>query len=283
MEAAGVKRGITFIKSETAFLVELVSEFKDLIESRSTDGTTNRLKSETWSIIEDRFNVKELGTVRSAHQLKLKYVDIKRQLRKKVADYKRQFVKAVENGTKKPSLLLNTEESIVYSWLHPTTMGLHDVDAVTFEIVEDSEHCVLEDNSSSHSMLSDFEESEIAIDELKMESADESFTTFPHELDSPLKKRKITNNDEKEILEFYKRKESKEDKEHKLLVHKYEMEVAILQNKLKESECDRKKMSRFEKEMMAYYKRKEVKEDIEHKLLIQKYELEIALLHKNLT
>lgn len=286
MESLGMKRGITFGKAETALLVELVLEHKDLIESRSTDGTTNKMKTETWNDIEDKFNSKDLGIARSAHQLKLKYVDMKRQLRKKVADYRRRMAKA--NPNKPPILLLNADESVIYSWLHPSTMGLQDSsynEPITFEVVEDIiyQKSAHEDGNSNQSMGSKIDEHDITIEEPKLEpeDCDESFSEeFFEELEHPLRKRKLSNDEEAKVLEFYKKKECSEDKEHKLLIHKYEMEVAMLKKKLKESELD--DASRYEREMLAYYKRKEAKEDKEHTLLVQKYELEIALLQKNL-
>ncbi|KAL5285335.1 hypothetical protein ACFFRR_007202 [Megaselia abdita] len=274
-----IKRGVTFSKTETALLVELVSEYKDLLESRSTDGTTNKMKVEAWNKIEDAFNAKELGMVRSSHHLKLKYVDMKRQLRKKVADYRRQISKG--KGT--PTLLLSSDESMIYTWLHPSSMGLNDsshMDSVTLETT------ILDDFSSNHSMLSDsggdceIIENDIVIEEPKMEPVDyeESITKTYHEDEHPSRKRKA--NDEEISDEFVNEKEAKEDNEHKLKIQRYEMEISILKMKLKETETDNK-ISRYEKEMLAYYKRREAKEDKEHNLLVQKYELEIALLRKN--
>lgn len=284
----GLKRTIPFCKTETALLVELVSERKEVIESRAADGITNKLKAEIWSDIEDKFNYKDLGVLRSSHQLKLKYVDLKRQLRKKVADYKYRMAK----GTSDNTLALTEDEHVIYPWIYPSARSQNvstESEPITFEVVEEvfpSTVSISDDYSSNQSVTSDHDEPEITFEDPKIEPVDcnESYTeNLYEENEQPSMKRKKSNGEEAKILELYKKKEAIEDKEHKLLVQNYEMEISLLKKKLKEfDESNGSATSYYEREMLAYYKRKELKEDKEHELLVKKYELEIALLQANL-
>lgn len=66
---------------EKALLVSLVETFKDKLESKRTDGTTNAIKSETWNTIANQYNTHDV-TIRTPGQLKKCWENVKYKTRK---------------------------------------------------------------------------------------------------------------------------------------------------------------------------------------------------------
>lgn len=76
-------RGKNFTEIEKATLVDIISDFKNIIENKKTDGTTLKAKNEAWHEISTRFNAASCNS-RSASQLRATYKGLKHQIRKNI-------------------------------------------------------------------------------------------------------------------------------------------------------------------------------------------------------
>ncbi|KAJ8909942.1 hypothetical protein NQ315_004008 [Exocentrus adspersus] len=79
-----------FTKDEIDVLVDLVQEFKHVVECKKTDTVTSSAKDAEWRNIEIKFNA-ACATGRSAKMLRNKWDSLKKTAKKEYAKYKQNF------------------------------------------------------------------------------------------------------------------------------------------------------------------------------------------------
>ncbi|XP_076686727.1 uncharacterized protein LOC143378697 isoform X2 [Andrena cerasifolii] len=82
------KRCVNFTQQETELLIDIVTKYKNIIESKRTNAMTWKQKSDTWDKIQNDFNACTSIVPRSSKTLRLKYESIKREIRKKYTAHK---------------------------------------------------------------------------------------------------------------------------------------------------------------------------------------------------
>lgn len=82
------KRCVNFTQQETELLIDIVTKYKNIIESKRTNAMTWKQKSDTWDKIQNNFNACTSIVPRSSKTLRLKYESIKREIRKKCTAHK---------------------------------------------------------------------------------------------------------------------------------------------------------------------------------------------------
>lgn len=87
------ERGKNYTDKEKETLLEIVSDFGNVIENKQTDGASVKLKNEAWEAISELYNSTSQTGVRSASQLKLLYDSIKKKAKKDKANEKVQIYK----------------------------------------------------------------------------------------------------------------------------------------------------------------------------------------------
>lgn len=127
------KRAPNFSANERGLLLNIIATFKNVVENKKTDGTTWRLKDETWGKITSIFNSQSSENVsRSKDSLRKYYENLKKNIRKDVAQ-ENKTIRSTGGGppTKKPKtedhkdlLLSLISEKTVYGLNNP-----HDGDA----------------------------------------------------------------------------------------------------------------------------------------------------------
>ncbi|XP_044745799.1 myb/SANT-like DNA-binding domain-containing protein 3 [Coccinella septempunctata] len=80
-------RSSNFSKEEELLLANEVLKYKNIIECKTTNKTSNVEKEEAWKKVEDGFNAKNFH-YRSLQQLKAKFDNLKTKARKEVAQQK---------------------------------------------------------------------------------------------------------------------------------------------------------------------------------------------------
>lgn len=74
-------RSANYTLMEKELLLNLVSEYKSIIDNKRTDSITNRRKQNIWSEITERFNRESSnGTYRSVYSLKHLYDNTKKKI-----------------------------------------------------------------------------------------------------------------------------------------------------------------------------------------------------------
>lgn len=105
------ERGNNFSREEEDLLVQLAEESKSIIENKKSDSITWKEKNAEWVRIEERFNARSGGILRSAKTLKIKYDGLKRQTRKKSSAIRGELYKT-GGGTGNAPPLDRVEEKI---------------------------------------------------------------------------------------------------------------------------------------------------------------------------
>ncbi|KAK5647413.1 hypothetical protein RI129_002305 [Pyrocoelia pectoralis] len=88
---ASRKRSVNFQLSEIRTLVDLVLQYKDIIENKKSDAATWQEKKNAWAGIATKFNATSRIQLRTAENLRLKYECLKKELRKKAARKKKSI------------------------------------------------------------------------------------------------------------------------------------------------------------------------------------------------
>ncbi|KAG0442856.1 hypothetical protein HPB47_015546, partial [Ixodes persulcatus] len=136
-------RAPNFTEREKDALLDLVEEFKNIVESKTTDKITTKTKNRVWDRITLKFNA-VMGARREAHQLKKCYENIKKKARKDLAA-NRQAVRATGGGPCPTPLSRTTERltSFIGPLLEPLA-NCFDSDAVPSEVHEDTQSITTE-------------------------------------------------------------------------------------------------------------------------------------------
>ncbi|KAG0413007.1 hypothetical protein HPB47_009843 [Ixodes persulcatus] len=100
-------RAPNFTEREKDALLDLVEEFKNIVESKTTDKIITKTKNRVWDRITLKFNA-VMGARREAHQLKKCYETIKKKARKDLAA-NRLAVRATGGGPCPTPLSRTTE------------------------------------------------------------------------------------------------------------------------------------------------------------------------------
>nr|CAH7735093.1 unnamed protein product [Callosobruchus chinensis] len=87
------KRGPNYTAKEKSLLLNLVYNFKGVLENKKTDSTTWRQKDEAWDKITNYFNSQTTEYARTKESLRKFYDNLKKNLRKDVAEDKREIFK----------------------------------------------------------------------------------------------------------------------------------------------------------------------------------------------
>ena len=85
---ASSKKRVNFSNADKQYLVELVTDDINLIESKACDNTSHRKKIEAWKKIADLFNP-SVEVKRTAKQLKTQWNELKRKAKNAVSLHKR--------------------------------------------------------------------------------------------------------------------------------------------------------------------------------------------------
>lgn len=75
-------KGKPLTKEETKFLLELIEGSK-IITSKTTNASNNKLKTEEWVRLTERFNATATNSPRTFQQLRLKWENLKKNARKR--------------------------------------------------------------------------------------------------------------------------------------------------------------------------------------------------------
>lgn len=86
VHAERTKRSSNFSTKEVKYLIQLVNNKKDIIESKKTDRTTSEEKVKAWVEIEEEFNA-VFEDYRSYKVLKTKYENMKKNVKRKLPSH----------------------------------------------------------------------------------------------------------------------------------------------------------------------------------------------------
>lgn len=99
------KRAPNFSITEKTLLLNLISDFKHIVENKQTNSQTWRDKNEAWIQITDAFNSRTPEEYpRTKDALKKYYDNIKKNVRKEVAEDKKELTKT---GGGRPDIKTN--------------------------------------------------------------------------------------------------------------------------------------------------------------------------------
>ncbi|KAJ4432500.1 hypothetical protein ANN_21120, partial [Periplaneta americana] len=85
--------GKNFSEREKMLLLDIITEYKDVIENKTTDAVTNTLKHECWGKICHKFNAQQDSDIRNSEQLRNLYDCLKRRARKERSTEKVEIYK----------------------------------------------------------------------------------------------------------------------------------------------------------------------------------------------
>lgn len=117
------KRCVNFTVQETELLIDIVTKYKNIVESKQTNAMTWKQKSDTWDKIQNDFNACTSIVPRSSKTLRLKYESIKREIRKKCAAHKNDIFR--NGGSAENSSVLLPFEEKVLAVTQLSSIGLH--------------------------------------------------------------------------------------------------------------------------------------------------------------
>lgn len=133
-----VKRAPNFTVREKTLLLNIIHDFKHIVENKQTNSTTWREKDMAWSKIAATFNSQNEETYRTKENLKKYYDNIKKTVRKEVAEEKHESNKTgggtfiVKNDPVKDLTLDLMNKKTVYGF-----QNNFDGDSVTHYILDD--------------------------------------------------------------------------------------------------------------------------------------------------
>ncbi|RVE41428.1 hypothetical protein evm_013922 [Chilo suppressalis] len=178
MELGGhKKRTINFSSDEKRILTELVLKYRDIVENKRTDATTNSVKIKGWIRLTEEFNTISTYCHRTHTVLKCCWENIKRQSKKDRAARKKSLF--MTGGGKPPSPAPSNQGSsaVVDAILGPALEGvsnIYDSDACGSVIKDFVElhhpvdnTFILEDNAESEKNKENIEFSFLSMDEVR--------------------------------------------------------------------------------------------------------------------
>lgn len=96
--------------AEKELLVELVHQYKNIIECKKTDSISNKNKNETWEKLTKEFNCKRTGLEKTSKQLRTSYMNLKGNLRQSLSKNKREIF---QTGGGVPDFKLNDNDTLI--------------------------------------------------------------------------------------------------------------------------------------------------------------------------
>lgn len=87
------KRAQNFSEAEKICLINLIQQYKDVLENKKSDAVTSKDKDKCWKVIEHLFNSRSSGEFRNSEVLKSCWDNLKKKTRKFFADEKMQLYK----------------------------------------------------------------------------------------------------------------------------------------------------------------------------------------------
>ncbi|KAJ8726085.1 hypothetical protein PYW07_000783 [Mythimna separata] len=103
------QRTANFTNYEKALLTELVMKYKDIVENKRTDATSNVQKAAGWKRLTKEFNRLSSNINRTPRNIKICWENIKRATKKQVSK-KETFI----TGEEKPQATLGNDSTIVF-------------------------------------------------------------------------------------------------------------------------------------------------------------------------
>lgn len=88
------KRAQNFSEAEKMILVNLIQQYKNVLENKKSDAVTSKDKDKCWKILEHSFNSRSSGQYRSSEVLKSCWDNLKKKTRKFFADERMQLYNA---------------------------------------------------------------------------------------------------------------------------------------------------------------------------------------------
>lgn len=87
-------RSTNYTTEEKATLINIITKYKNIIESKKTDKVSWKDKNDTWEIIKNEFNsIAPSGTYRATESLKKFYENMKKDTRRNAAQEKIELYK----------------------------------------------------------------------------------------------------------------------------------------------------------------------------------------------
>lgn len=124
MSKKDTKRSANFTEGEKTTLINLVCQFRNVLENKKTDAVSNQKKSEMWAKLAESFNATSGRSPRDASSLRSKYDDLKKSLRKKLGNNRREVYQT--GGGSASVCNLSSDEELLMSIIGPSTCGLED-------------------------------------------------------------------------------------------------------------------------------------------------------------
>lgn len=91
-DSSGKKRTPNFTEAEKMLLVELVSEYKDVLENKQTNSETISLKNKCWEKVTEKFNASGYSH-RTSKAIRNSWENIKKHTKKHFAEQKKELYK----------------------------------------------------------------------------------------------------------------------------------------------------------------------------------------------
>ncbi|KNC22709.1 hypothetical protein FF38_07250 [Lucilia cuprina] len=118
------RRSANFSEGEKTTLINLVYQYKTVLENKKTDAASNQKKAEVWAKVAEKFNAASGRSPRDASNLRSKYDDLKKNLRKKIGNNQREIYKT--GGGSAIINNLSSDEEILLSLIGASTCWLKD-------------------------------------------------------------------------------------------------------------------------------------------------------------
>ncbi|XP_063836342.1 uncharacterized protein LOC135085483 [Ostrinia nubilalis] len=91
------KRGANYTQEEKSILLQLIMQYKDIVESKRTGGIVIQRKKEVWNTITSKYNSSCTSGPRDVDQLKALYDNMKQKSRKEIGEKNKEaYIRATE-------------------------------------------------------------------------------------------------------------------------------------------------------------------------------------------
>ncbi|XP_064643087.1 myb/SANT-like DNA-binding domain-containing protein 3 [Lineus longissimus] len=151
------KRSKPYSKVEKAVLLELIDDYKDIIENKKHDSKVSKKKELAWDSVTRKYNSEPNVHHRDKAQLKTFWKNVKMRAKKDIAEEKRE--RMATGGGKDPSTVDSMRErvsSMIPSQIRPLLNPFDDdvemEDDDNFDIPERVENSSTSSHPSSHSL-----------------------------------------------------------------------------------------------------------------------------------